>query len=63
MKNGGIESKFGNNNIGTFGSLLLLKAIDHIQSQVEYLNIEVKTFFVFHQCDENLFVKECSDQR
>lgn len=33
--------KFGNNNIGTFGSLVLLKAIDHIKSQVEYLNIEV----------------------
>ena len=36
-----ILSKFGNNNIGTFGSLVLLKAIDHIKSQVEYLNIEV----------------------
>jgi hypothetical protein len=34
--------KFGNNNIGTLGSLLLLKAIDHIKSQVEYLNIEVR---------------------
>ncbi|CAF2043424.1 unnamed protein product [Rotaria magnacalcarata] len=31
---------FGNNNFGTLGSLVLLKAIDHIKSQVEYLNIE-----------------------
>ena len=35
--------QFGNNNIGTLGSLVLLKAIDHIKSQVEYLNIEVRT--------------------
>jgi hypothetical protein len=38
------SSKFGNNNIGTLGSLVLLKAIDHIKSQVEYLNIEVRNF-------------------
>ena len=38
------NQKFGNNNIGTFGSLLLLKAIDHVKSQIEYLNIEVKFY-------------------
>ncbi|CAF0848972.1 unnamed protein product [Didymodactylos carnosus] len=31
---------FGNNHIETLGSLMLLKAVDHINSQVEYLNLE-----------------------
>jgi hypothetical protein len=53
--------KFGNNNIGTLGSLVLLKAIDHIKSQVEYLNIEVKDFVFLEEKERNL-IEECSYQ-
>lgn len=33
--------QFGENPIGTLGSLVLLKAIDHSQSQVEFLDLKV----------------------
>ena len=57
-----VRFQFGNNLIGTLGSLVLLKAIDHKKSQVEYLNLQVMIILRHVRWFCLFQMKECSYQ-